>query len=334
MKKLVLFYTLFILLTGCEEVLYTEEPTNSPQGNFEFLWNEVDKKYAFFELKHINWDSVYTVYDPLIENKMNEEDFFNVMADMLYELRDGHVNLFAPFNVSRNWRWFLDYPQNFNYTIIERNYLKEDHFITGSLKHTQIGNAGYVYYGSFGQPVRDYDIDFVIDYYAHLKGIIIDVRDNGGGMPENGFTIASRFTSEKRHIYTTYKKTGPAHDDFGEEQDVFISPKGEKQFTKKVIVLTNRNCYSATTFFAASMKALPNCTIVGDTTGGGGGVPMGGEMPNGWTYRFSVTKTLMPNGWDIESGVPADIVVQLDLTDEANGIDTILEEALRLIEEE
>lgn len=334
MKKIFFFIVPVLFLMSCEEIFYTKEPANSPQGNFYFLWNELDKKYAFFDLKKIDWDSVYMVYDPLVEENMNEEEFFNVMADMLFELRDGHVNLFAPFNVSRNWTWFLDYPQNFNYTIIQRNYLKEDYFITGALKHAQIGNVGYIYYESFGAPVTDYAIDFVVDYYKNLKGIIIDVRDNGGGSVGNGFKIASRFTKEKRHIYTTLKKTGPGKTDFGEEKKVYLSPDGENQFTGNVIVLTNRNSYSATTFFAATMKALPHCTIVGDTTGGGGGVPMGGEMPNGWTYRFSVTKTIMPNGWDIELGVPADIVIDLDPVDEQNGVDTILEEALRIIEEE
>lgn len=333
--RLFVYISLFIVLfTSCEEVLFDNEPANTPKENFNFLWNEMNEKYAFFELKNMDWDSIYQVYEPKVEEKMNEIDFFNVIADMLFELRDGHVNLFAPFNVSRNWTWFLDYPQNFNYSVIERNYLKDDYFITGPFRHTQIKNAAYVYYGSFAQPVADYDIDFIVEYYANLKGIIIDVRDNGGGNPENGFTIASRFTSEKRHVYTTLTKTGPAHDDFGEEKKVYLSPDGDNKFTKKIILLTNRNCYSATTFFTAIMKALPNCTIVGDTTGGGGGVPMGGEMPNGWTYRFSVTKTLMPNNWNIELGVPADVVIDLNPMDETNGIDTILEEALRIIEEE
>ena len=44
--------------------------------------------------------------------------------------------------------------------------------------------------------------------------------------------------------------------------------------------------------FALSTTAYDNMFCVGDTTGGGLGMPNGGELPNGWRYRFSVTRTL------------------------------------------
>lgn len=331
MKNTIYLLAIIFLLSSCEEILYTPEPEDTPKGNFEFLWNEMDQKYSFFELKNIDWDSIYNVYEPQVNNSMDELELFNILADMLFVLKDGHVNLYAPFNISRNWTWFLDYPQNFNFSVIERNYLKSDHFITGPFRHQRINNVAYVYYSSFGVPVSADDIDFIVNYYQNMDGIIIDVRDNGGGSPGNIFTIASRFTNEERHVYTTSYKTGPGENDFSGEEMVYLKPEGEKKFLKDVIVLTNRNSYSATTFFAAVMDALPNCTIIGDTTGGGGGVPMGGELPNGWNYRFSVTRTLMPNGWNIELGVPADIPLNLDPADEAIGIDTILEYALSSI---
>lgn len=60
-------------------------------------------------------------------------------------------------------------------------------------------------------------------------------------------------------------------------------------------------------------KALPKVVLVGDTTGGGLGIPNGGQLPNGWLYRFSVTQTLtLSKSPDFENGVPPEIRVLFD----------------------
>ncbi|PLX18844.1 MAG: peptidase S41, partial [Salinivirgaceae bacterium] len=100
------------------------------------------------------------------------------------------------------------------------------------------------------------------------------------------------------------------------------------------VILTNRNCYSATSFFAAAAKALPNVTQIGDTTGGGAGAPHGGQMPNGWYYRFSVTRSAYPSSEgliDFEVGVAPDIAVNMDPIEEDQGIDSILETAIEFL---
>ena len=66
MKKL---HILFLLLIGiaaisCERVfMEADEPAN-PVNVFDYLWNKVDQQYAFFDVKGVDWDSVYEVYRP------------------------------------------------------------------------------------------------------------------------------------------------------------------------------------------------------------------------------------------------------------------------------
>ena len=67
------------------------------------------------------------------------------------------------------------------------------------------------------------------------------------------------------------------------------------------------------------MSFLPNVTLIGDQTGGGGGLPINNELPNGWRYRFSSTRTIDADGHNIEFGVKPDITVALDSADLANG---------------
>ncbi len=325
---IILLLSCSLMLSGCESALLEDDPANNPVNNFDALWKELDEGYAFFEYKNINWDSVYNVYRPKVKDTTNILQLYDIMADMLFVLRDGHVNLQAGFNRSRNWQWFLDYPPNFDEEILLRNYWKDQQWYTGALIHVDMGDAGYVRYSSFGSRISGSEIDLVLARFDNKKGIIIDLRDNGGGFSDLPLLLASRFTGQKRLAYQFIVKNGSAHTDFTEPIDVYVEPQGRKQFTKPVIILTNRSCYSATNFFVAIMQQFPQVKVIGDWTGGGGGTPASGELPNGWIVRYSSTQSFTPDGFNIEGGLPPDIKVDLSEADRAKGKDTILERAL------
>lgn len=73
------------------------------------------------------------------------------------------------------------------------------------------------------------------------------------------------------------------------------------------------------------MSCLPNVTIIGDKTGGGSGMPFTSELPNGWTVRFSASPHFSVDMEQIEWGIDPDIEIDMDETDEAKHIDTIIE---------
>ena len=334
MKRLILIIAALWIFSSCEKVLLEEEPSDDPVTNFEHLWNTADNKYAFFEFKGIDWDETYHQYRPLISNDMTNYELFTVLASMLNELKDGHVNLTAPFDISR-YQFTHDAPENFDFRLLKDNYIGWDYRITGSLINTTFERngypIGYIYYGSFSNFVESADIDFVIGALWHTKGIILDMRSNGGGSVNNIYKIGSRFADRKREVYKSILKNGPGHEDFTEPAVVEMEPAGAYQYTKKVILLTNRGCFSATSFFATAMKAFPHVIQVGDTTGGGLGAPAGFELPNGWGYRFSVSRTFTPDGLNWEDGVPPDVTVWMDPEEEFAGIDSIMEKGIELI---
>jgi hypothetical protein len=334
MNKPAIIYTLILLCAGllstsCERLFIEPNPANDPVSNFDVLWNEVDKKYSYFTYKNINWDSIYQVYRPQVREGISDEALFDVMAAMLNELRDGHVNLVSSFDVSRNWDWYLDHPQNFNYSLLERNYLGRDYRIVGPFRTQVIDSVGYIYYRSFLGTFTDQELDDLLRRYEGLKGIVIDVRNNGGGSIMLVNAIASRFTSEK--VLTGYSryKQGPGHDEFTRPFPNYLEPAGY-YYPKPVAVLTNRSVYSAANDFASTMSHLPQVTLVGDWSGGGGGAPYSSELPNGWGVRFSTTQLFNANMEHIESGIAPDIKVDMAPTDEFRGVDTILETALNL----
>ncbi len=331
------YYIIFLIstlsLSSCEKLMMEKELSDSPENNFEVLTSIIDQKYSYLSLKNINWDSIVSVKRGRITNSMNVVDEFKVYDEMLYELRDGHVNLNSGFDVSRNWEWYLDRPSNFDWNVIERNYLGDNYLISGGLKHTVLDEDkyGYVYYGSFSSGMSY--IDFVKSYFnkAKVGGIIIDVRNNGGGYLKNAKDFANAFADKKRVGYLEYYKIDKGHDEFSNAIEHYIEPAGES-WNKPIVIITNRKCYSATSFFVTMMKELPNVTVLGDDTGGGAGLPVDYTLPNGWYLRFSTTRATNALNEDFELGVKVDEYMDLNETDVLDGKDNLIERAKSIID--
>jgi hypothetical protein len=332
-KPISLFFALcLIILPGCDNGM---EFDNTPQGNFDALWTILDRSYCFFEYKFeykdIDWDAVYNTYSARITPDITNDGLFKLMGQMLSTLEDGHVNLIASFDITRYWRWHEDFDANFDANI-QRRYLGNDFYIASGLRYTILeDNIGYIYYGSFSSGVGDGNLDQVLNRMAVCDGIIIDVRNNGGGSLVNVDRIASRFFNERQHIGYISHKTGPGHNDFSSPFPQYIQSSNRVRYQKPVVVLTNRACYSATNQFVNIMKHAPNVTVIGDRTGGGSGLPFSSELPNGWSIRFSASPMFNANKEHIEFGIDPDIFVSMNQDDMRNNIDTIIEKAREVI---
>jgi len=330
MRNLIpIFGFIFITLTSCENVFFEEDlASTNPQENLDYLWNECNEKYSYFDLKGIDWDAVKIEYEAKLYDGMTQDELFTVMGDMLTELRDDHTNLKSNFNVSV-FRTNLLGQDNFDWRIIQDNYLSRDYYISGPFLHDFIGDGdiGYIRFPAFTGIVNENNFGFALERYKDTKGLILDLRENGGGAVSDVFSLLSRFVEEETLLNYSRIKTGPGHNDFSEPEPVYVSPYNGVRYTNKVIVLVDRGTYSAGSFTSLATKALPNMILMGDTTGGGLGLPNGGQLPNGWTYRFSITQALtLDKSPDYENGVPPDIKVLFDWTDLTK--DEVIERAL------
>lgn len=327
MRHLIILISV-LLFSSCEKVLFKKDLGSvDPLENFDYLWNEVDKKYSYFELKNIDWNQIKATYRPMLSENSSEEELFSVLASMLNELRDDHTNLITPFNISQ-YNVALTGAKNFRPRTIEEFYIPSP-WRTGSLVHEFLSNedVGYIRYGSFMSEFSDAQMDLVLNRYKNTKGIILDLRENGGGSIFNVPKLLGRFVGSKTLVGYSITRNGSAHNEFGDKENFYISPDGNVQYLKPVIVLIDKGSFSATTFFAVATKAFPNITLMGDATGGGGGLPNGGQLPNGWNYRFSISQLLDLNENNYaENGVPADINVAFDWSDLTK--DEILEKAI------
>lgn len=327
------FLLIIIMLSSqaCEDLLFEKDlRTSDPYENFDYLWNECDRKYAFFDYKNIDWNDVRNRYRAKLYPNMKEDSLFTVLAKMLNELRDGHVNLFSKFNVSY-------YPiqalgqDNFDRRRLEEKYFNYEMVITGPFAHNFLSkkSVGYIRFDEFTGTVNDDDLTFILDRFKDTKGIIFDIRENGGGDSGDIFRILKRFTDKPISIFKDQLKSGPGHEEFSTLKPQTVNPHDGSLYLKKFVVLTDRSSYSAASFFILAAKEFPNCTVIGDFTGGGLGIPNGGQLPNGWIYRFSVSRTLSMDGANYESGVPPDILQNLNLADREK--DQIIERAIQEI---
>ena len=337
MKRKLLYFFLPLmaawgLLGACVDV---EQYDNNPRGNFEALWRIIDEHYCFFDYKQqtygLDWNAVYNKYAPQFDNQMTEEQTFEVLTNMLGELKDGHVNLYAPFDVGRDWSWKEDYPSHFSENVLKL-YLGKDYKIAAGMKYRILNdNVAYLRCATFVNDFGAGNLDRILLYFAPCNGLIIDLRENGGGMVTSAEALAARFTNEEVLVGYMQHKTGRGHNDFSPHRQQILKPSKGLRWQKRVVVLTNRGVYSAANEFVKYMKCLPQVTIVGDRTGGGAGLPFSSELPNGWIVRFSACPMYDRDGKDTEFGIAPTHQVGMKSADLARGRDTLIEYARKLL---
>ncbi len=337
MRKIIDYLVILVLLVPLVSCVDTEERNDAPSGNFEALWQILDERYCFFDYKQkeygLDWNEVYNKYKVRINDNMNTTQLFEVLCDMLAELRDGHVNLSSSMDYGRYWKWQEDYPNNFSDTL-SRRYLGTDYKIASGLRYRVLDdNIGYIRCASFESPIGEGNLDEVLSYLLLCRGLIIDIRSNGGGDLTTAERLAGRFVHEKTLVGYMQHKTGTGHNDFSELKEMYLEPSSNVRWYKKVCVLTNRSVYSAANAFAVWMHELPNVMLVGDHTGGGSGMPMSNSLPNGWSVRFSACPMYDGKKQQTEFGIDPDVKVSLnyDLTYGSDPKDDIIEAARQLL---
>ena len=194
-------------------------------------------------------------------------------------------------------------------------------------------SVAYAYVGSFANAFGNNNITAAMMQLAHCKGLILDIRNNGGGMLSAAEQLASHFTTEKTHCGYIQHKTGTAHNAFSSPKAMYLSPGEGAIWTRPVILLTNRGVFSAANHFVMLMRELPHVVVMGDKTGGGSGLPLSNTLQNGWNVRFSASPILDAQGNNTEFGIEPDIKVSITSEDWGKGRDTIIEEAIKLARE-
>ncbi len=342
------------LLTACLDDDQLEQD-DSLRGNFEAFWQTLDEHYCFFDEKGVDWEGVHRKYAPLFKDSIKTQfELFNVLDEMVDTLRDGHINVYTPFNIARYWSWYEDYPTNYDDNLIREYYLGTNYWYTAGMQYVMYrrDSVAYVRYSSFNSAIGSTNLDYILALIRNANGLILDIRNNGGGSLSNAVTLAERFATEKTLSGYIRHKTGRGHNDFSKAEPLYIEPANDRMMwdasVRPVVILTNRHCFSAANNFVQLMRALDGTMtpdtlgilfpkmikICGDRTGGGSGLPFESVLPNGWSIRFSACPMTDPDGNSTESGIDPSPGLKVDMDSVSayqNHRDDIIEAARQYI---
>ena len=315
MKTRIFALALSTLLSVLASCVPNEPIVTDHKANFEALWKIMDERYCFFEEKGVDWDAVHAEYARRLEEKeYSDLEFFNLMGEMLNLLKDGHVNLISPFDITTYDDWRGDPTVGLN-IYARAKELPGVKLSSGGMAYQKYVyqedkelTIGYISYGSFSSSLGN--LSTIFQYMSDADGLIIDVRGNGGGALDNSSNFLSRFFDEKTLVGYMSHKTGTGHSDFSEPMPLYIEPFSNKDYRwteKPVLVLQDRSCYSAANDFLYKIDLAKNVTRLGLKSGGGGGIPASQELPNGWTIRFSSVKNFDAEMNSVEEGIDPDL---------------------------
>ena len=210
------------------------------------------------------------------------------------------------------------------------------------------GGLGYLRIDAFSGTQSFTLLDQAMRLLANTKGLLIDLRKNGGG-DQSGNSVIAWLISKEVTRYTTSERMAdfilamrPANFQlpwqpgalFADWHPLNVKPKvGGSYGGKPVVALTSPNCFSACDTFTAGLHANKLATIVGEGTGGGTGTPLVFDLPiSGFQFRYSVVRGLTAQNDVIEgAGTLPDQMIEPVILDRVTGADSQLDRALAVL---
>jgi C-terminal processing protease CtpA/Prc len=197
------------------------------------------------------------------------------------------------------------------------------------------GEIAYVALNTFGNDSTAIQFAARFGEISKAKGIIFDVRNNGGGSTGPGWNILGYLIDKPAEVHAAYTRDyRPTYRAWGRRQDITVSkdniyPARKFLYAKPVVVLTSARTFSAAEDFAAAFKSMNRGLIIGEATGGSSGQPLPISLPGNGTARICTKRDMLANGEDfVGKGIAPDKVVAPTVHDVRKGIDTELQAAI------
>lgn len=311
--------------------------------NFDVLWQTFKEHYAFFQLRGItNWDELKLQF----RDRVTQENLYETFKDMLSPFLEDHVGVIKPNGESFQTglepllvkKFYADFQQDGG-TLSFEEYVREIQgqvleTITEKYLNKQVtydandkvmwgileGNIGYLgvmEMSGYSDPfvfekeltVIHQTMKQVMADLKDTKGLVIDIRFNGGGRVEAADEIASWFASERLAMAKVSARDGEG---YVKPYTIYFGPSKGYVYSKPVVILTSEFTASASEYFLLAMKRLPHKPLlVGENSNGVFSQTLK-TLPNGWTVSMSNERVYDMEGRIYEkSGIPVDLEVRL-----------------------
>lgn len=163
---------------------------------------------------------------------------------------------------------------------------------------------GYIIISEFDEITVEQFIKGVDELEAKgMKGLIVDVRNNPGGLLDSVVKILDRLLPPELIVYTEDKNNKR-----DEEKAI-----DKKKINVPMVVLMNGNSASAAEIFAGTLQDYKTATLIGTTSFGKGIVQKVIPLSDGTAIKLTISKYFTPSGRNIHgTGITPDIEIELD----------------------
>lgn len=163
------------------------------------------------------------------------------------------------------------------------------------------GDLGYVRLFGFARGAGDQvheEIEAMID--DGIKGVVLDLRDNGGGLFQEAVGVASTFIEDGEIV--TYRERS--------EEDLVYEAEGDAFEDLPLVVLVNEGTASASEIVAGALQDRERAMVIGTTTYGKGSVQEVVPLTDSSALKLTIAAYLTPDGSDINGeGIVPDVEV-------------------------
>ncbi len=166
------------------------------------------------------------------------------------------------------------------------------------------GSVGYVRVVLFhGQTAQDLATAFERLQALHMKAMILDLRDNSGGLLNAAIGVAEAYIPRDALIVVVNGR--------GERRDEHRSQATVPPFTAPIVVLINQRTASSAEIVAAALRDWQRAILVGTKSHGKGSVQSIYPLPGGYALRLTTAYYVTPLGKKIDNeGIEPDVVVE------------------------
>ncbi len=197
------------------------------------------------------------------------------------------------------------------YRVGESDYLEYDierakvnyETVTGQMLDNGIG---YIYVSEFGEDTANQFEKTIADLESQgMKAMIVDLRNNGGGMITAVTQMLDDILPEGLLVYT--------EDKYGNRQE--FESSGDTSLDYPMAVLVNGYSASASEIFAGAIRDYEYGTLIGTTTYGKGVVQKIIPLSEGDAVKLTIAKYYTPKGENIQgTGIDPDIELEYEYT--------------------
>ncbi len=198
--------------------------------------------------------------------------------------------------------------------------------VTVNLKKFQKNRIAYVRITQFSENTdQEFDVAMSKIITAKSKGIILDLRNNPGGLLNKAVAIASRMIPAGKVVVSEEDSNGKIQS--------LNTLGGDKLSSIPMVVLINEGSASAAEILSGALRDDRGVILIGKTSFGKGSVQQLINLSGGSSIKITIAKWLTPKGnYIMKKGIKPDIKVNMTLDDYKNKRDPQLKKALEVIE--